>query len=261
MSYTPLDSGLPYSSVNLDGGPTATALWSVILASTDRDGVTAMNPRAAHALWANSREPKSVEEVQAAWDWLAAPDERSKNPAEGGRRIVPTPDGRWRVVSHERYREKHSGAFYRSQAAVRQARRRERLKAADCSGAGDGIAATEAAQPAGAAWTGDPDAETGRAPATPEPEQSAEAGPLEQRTTYARAVNESAVRLLGREITNGEYALALSWLSDGIPLRVALGAIERCAHPEPGVEREPRTLHYFDPAVQEEFERWKRASL
>lgn len=120
MTYTPLDSDTLFSSV-MWLGPDAVGVWYSILASKDQDGVTALNP---HTLANIMRCDVAV--VQAAWDKLAAPDPDSHNTEHEGRRIVPTKDGNWFVVSHQKYRDKHSGAAYRERGAVRKRRQRER---------------------------------------------------------------------------------------------------------------------------------------
>ncbi len=128
MAYNPLDDGLPYSTVNRQGGPTVLAVWSLILStSANREGITKLTPAAIETLWQGSREPVSVEQIQGAWDFLAAPDPESANREEDGRRIVPTGDGRWRVVSHERYRERYAEERRRAQWRGAQQRRRVKL--------------------------------------------------------------------------------------------------------------------------------------
>lgn len=104
------------------------AVWTCILASKDQDGITKLTPRAIKLLWADSLEPRSLEEIEHAWSYLCSPDPQSGNPDHAGRRLVPTGDGRWQVVSHEKYRDRHSGAAYRAAATERQRRRRDKLK-------------------------------------------------------------------------------------------------------------------------------------
>lgn len=134
MAYAPWDDGLPFSTVNINGGPTVLAVWGLIVASKDQDGITNLNPASIVGLWSNSLEPKPLEAVQAAWDYLCAPDPLSKNRDEGGRRIVPTGDGRWRVVSHEKYREKYRAEKRKRQLA--EASKRYRDKQGDGSSGG-----------------------------------------------------------------------------------------------------------------------------
>ena len=125
-TFTPLDHGLSDSSVNLEGGPTVLAVWSLIMSRTDQDGVTTLSPKAIYLQWLESREPRALADVEAAWEFLAAPDPRSKNADEEGRRIIPTDDGRWFVVSHAKYRERYQLEKRRRQLA--EAKRRQRAR-------------------------------------------------------------------------------------------------------------------------------------
>lgn len=138
MTYTPLDHETLFSSV-MRCGLGSLGVWYAILASKDREGITALTPQTLALL---TKEP--VESVQAAWDRLAAPDPESHNPDYEGRRIVRLPDGRWLVVSSEIYRQKHAGDMYRSNAAARKQRQREREKVGGSEGA-------RAAQPSASA--------------------------------------------------------------------------------------------------------------
>lgn len=128
--YAPLDEGLPTSTVSIHGGPLVVAVWTCLMASKDQDGITRLTPDAIEALWSKSQEPRPLEHIKAAWDYLCSPDAKSANRDFEGRRLIPTGDGRWRLVSHEKYRDRHSGASYRAAAAERQRRRREKLKLA-----------------------------------------------------------------------------------------------------------------------------------
>jgi hypothetical protein len=118
VSYAPLDSDALFSTT-FAKGPLPWAIFTAILSQKDQDGVTAVTPEVLAALW---RLP--VETIKAAWDELAAPDPRSKNKEHEGRPIIPTGDGRWLVVSHEKYRTKHR--IEQRQETVRQAKRRQR---------------------------------------------------------------------------------------------------------------------------------------
>lgn len=145
MGYSPLDDGLPFSTVNLFGGPLVLAVWALILADKDRDGITKLNPDAIYRQWLESREPRSLDAVMEAWEYLASPDPKSKSQEEGGRRIVPTGDGRWKVVNSEKYRERYTLERRRKQLVDAQRRHRDKVKAAAGSdGAADAQVALEA---------------------------------------------------------------------------------------------------------------------
>ena len=123
MSFTLLDAGSVYSTV-FRQGPMVWAVWCAILAQKDADGVTPMTPEFLAAQW----RMDDGGSIQKAWDVLAAPDPSSKNKEHEGRRIIPTPDGRWFVVSHEKYRQIHREAYRREQNAEAKRRQREREK-------------------------------------------------------------------------------------------------------------------------------------
>jgi len=123
MSYAPLDSDVLFSTT-IKEGPVVFAVWCAILASKDQDGVTALNPESLALLMRTS----DVEGMRAAWEVLAAPDPKSRNPEHEGRRIIPSGDGRWIVVSHERYRLKHQKLVRREQLRAAKERQRAREK-------------------------------------------------------------------------------------------------------------------------------------
>lgn len=250
MTYTPLDSETLFSSV-MRCGLDALGVWYAILASKDRDGITPLTPESLALL---TLTPEA--EVQAAWDRLAAPDPKSKNPAYDGRRIIQQPDGRWRVVSSEEYRQKHSGAMYRASDAERKRRQRERERAGR-----DGAAESSEARLVG----------TQGNPPDSAPEQLMPGGPAASaapslpkngaaREEYARIIGERALEITGNlQLSSVEFGQILTWREEGIPLRVVLSAIEEGMRPAPGVTREPRSLRYFDPIVREEWERVQKA--
>ena len=128
MSYSPLDDSTPYSSINTGGGPTILAVWCLVLASKNQDGVTALNPSAVYGLWLGSQEPKTLEDIQKAWDYLTSPDKKSKNQEHEGRRIIPTEDGRWFVVSHYKYRQMYKTEQRRRQWSASQQKIRDAKK-------------------------------------------------------------------------------------------------------------------------------------
>lgn len=251
MTYTPLDSETLFSSV-MRCGLDALGVWYAILASKDRDGITPLTPESL-ALLTLTPEP----EVRAAWDRLAAPDPKSKNPAYDGRRIIQQPDGRWRVVSSEEYRQKHSGAMYRASDAERKRRQRERERAgregaADVQGAHEARALLEPRDPANGV----------RVAVAPESPPAAPSVPTNgsAREEYARIIGERALEITGNlQLSSVEFGQILTWREEGIPLRVVLSAIEEGLRPAPGVTREPHSLRYFDPIVREEWERVQKA--
>ena len=124
MSYAPLDSESLFSSAFM-AGPLPWAVWCAILASKDQDGMTALNPEALARMWRID-----IEIVQKAWDVHTKPDKLSKNKEHDGCRLIPTPDGRWLVVSHEQYRDKFREERRKEQLRLAKQRQREREKAA-----------------------------------------------------------------------------------------------------------------------------------
>jgi hypothetical protein len=127
MTYAPLDSDILESSVMLEG-PLVFAVWCAILARKDRDGNTSLKPRTLWILWSRAPDAPSLEAVQKAWDVLAKNDPSSANPDHAGRRIIPTEDGRWFVVSAEKYRERYSNERRRKQLAEAQSRFKKKQK-------------------------------------------------------------------------------------------------------------------------------------
>lgn len=127
MSYAPLDSDILYSTT-IKEGPMVFAVWCAILASKDQDGVTALNPESVALLMSDPKEQRfqPVEPIEEAWKVLTSPDPGSRNQEHQGRRIIPTGDGRWLVVSHEHYRQKHQKLRRQEQLRDAKARQRER---------------------------------------------------------------------------------------------------------------------------------------
>jgi len=120
--YAPLDSEALFSSAFMEG-PLPWAVWTAILASKDKDGLTSLNPTALARMWRVDEE-----EVQKAWDVHTSPDPKSKNKEYQGRRLIPTEDGRWLVVSHAQYRERFREEKRREQLRLAKQRQREREK-------------------------------------------------------------------------------------------------------------------------------------
>jgi len=117
-SYTPLHCGLLTSTL-LKEGPDVVAVWTLILASTDKLGESDMQPSAAASLLRISDE-----RAKAAFALLSEPDPESKNRDHEGRRILRQENGKWLVVSHEKYQRLAS----RAAATERNRRYEARLK-------------------------------------------------------------------------------------------------------------------------------------
>jgi hypothetical protein len=121
MGWTPLDEGLLTSTL-LAKGPTPVAIWALLLASSDRYGVSKLTPSAAASLL---RIPD--EESIRAFESLQGNDPQSRNPAHNGKRIVRTEEGYWALVSFDKYRKITS----KTNAAERQRKYVERKKERD----------------------------------------------------------------------------------------------------------------------------------
>ena len=118
MAYTPLDSDLLTSTL-LKEGPVVLSAFVLILASRDRFGETSIQPATVASLLRISDE-----EAEEAFRVLSEPDPKSRNRDEDGRRIVPIGDGRWMIVSNEKYQYRASKAA----ATERQRKHREKVK-------------------------------------------------------------------------------------------------------------------------------------
>jgi hypothetical protein len=121
MSYTPLDSDFLTSTL-LQEGPDVVSVWALVLASADKLGESGMQPTVAASLLRIS-----VERADAAFAVLTQPDPRSRNREYEGRRLVPTDDGGWFIVSHQKYQKRAS----RANATKRNARYEARKKGLD----------------------------------------------------------------------------------------------------------------------------------
>lgn len=122
MPFTPLDSQSLYSSAFMSGA-LPWAVWTAILSSIDADGTTALSPAYLAAIWHLSED-----EIRQAWNVHTEPDPKSKNTSHGGRRMIPMEDGRWLVVSYERYREKYRPEFRKEMARIAKQRQRAKEK-------------------------------------------------------------------------------------------------------------------------------------
>ena len=97
-SYTRLFSGIIQSTIW--GEPHHVRIvWVTMLALADRDGVVHSSvPGLAHAARV------TLDECSDAMKRLLSPDEWSRSPEEGGRRVVEVPGG-WLLVNHAKYRD------------------------------------------------------------------------------------------------------------------------------------------------------------
>lgn len=126
MSFAILDGKALTSSIT-DQGLIAWAVWTAILADKDQDGITTLNPRYLVKVFCC---PELLPLVEDAWKALTEPDPHSKNAEHEGRRLIPVDDGRWLVVSHEKYKQiyrKEVRRDYLTQAKRAQ-RDREKLE-------------------------------------------------------------------------------------------------------------------------------------
>lgn len=97
-------------------------VFTNLLAHADKDGIVDMHPRAIA-----DEVGLSVDEVRNALTALEAPDDESRTPDEGGRRIIRMDDHRawgWRVVNYRKYREIKNEQDRREQNRLAQERTR-----------------------------------------------------------------------------------------------------------------------------------------
>ncbi len=110
-------------------------VWIAMLALKDVDGIVeASIPGLANVA------RRSIVETEDALETLLAPDPYSSTPDFEGRRIVAVPGG-WKVLNHEKYRDKMDVEEQRSKKAARQAKWREAQRDAERRGV-DGPAST-----------------------------------------------------------------------------------------------------------------------
>lgn len=110
----------------LRGNSNALLVFTNLLAHADSVGEVDMHPRAIA-----EEVGLSMEQVKSALDTLEAPDDESRTPDEGGRRIVRLDAHRawgWRVVNHAKYRAIRSEEDRREQNRAAQERWREKNK-------------------------------------------------------------------------------------------------------------------------------------
>jgi hypothetical protein len=117
--YTKLFNSILTSTVWRE--PAATKLcWITLLALKDRDGIAEGSiPGLAHLAGV------SIDEAEAAIAKFLAPDPYSRSQEHEGRRIEPV-DGGWRVLNHDKYRDKLSAEDIKERARIRQQRFRDR---------------------------------------------------------------------------------------------------------------------------------------
>jgi len=80
------------------------ATWVWVLTHKDENGHVEVNPRLVAA-----ELGASVEQVQAAMEYLTAPDCDSRSPDEDGRRMIRIGQFAYRVVNHQKYRSLGQG--------------------------------------------------------------------------------------------------------------------------------------------------------
>ena len=124
MSYSKLFGSIIHSTV-WRSGKDVQILWITLLAMCDRDGVVESSlPGLADAARLDMQEAKAALQV------LLDPDEFSRTPDHGGRRVEPV-DGAWVLLNYEKYRDKDALEDRRRKDADRQARKRARDKRAE----------------------------------------------------------------------------------------------------------------------------------
>lgn len=100
-------------------------VWLVLLGRADQSGFVKI-PIPGLAQTARV----TIQQAEDAIEILGNPDQYSRSPDEGGRRIVQIEDGipEWKLVNYEKYRERGGSARSREQNRDRQRRFRERKK-------------------------------------------------------------------------------------------------------------------------------------
>lgn len=134
--YTKLFKSIVTSSIWQESDETR-IIWITLLALADADGkVDAAIPGLANVARV------SLEKTEEAINRLESPDPYSRSPEHDGRRIEKC-DGGWRVLNHEKYRNRLSERDRRDYQRVKQAEYRKRRKTinheAQCEGCSDAI--------------------------------------------------------------------------------------------------------------------------
>lgn len=110
----------------LRGNSHGLLVFTNLLAHCDKEGIADIHPRAIA-----EEVGLTVEEVKSALLGLEAPDEESRTPAEGGRRIIRTDAHRawgWEVVNYAKYRAIRNEEDRREQNRLSQERFRQKSK-------------------------------------------------------------------------------------------------------------------------------------
>lgn len=107
-----------------------------LLKLADKTGVVDMTPEAIAR-----RTNCPLDEIQAALQYLALPDDRSRSKEHEGRRIIPVDSRRdwgWIIVNYEHYRaiqdEESRRAAWRNAKAKQRSRKSKRGRRADAKG-------------------------------------------------------------------------------------------------------------------------------
>lgn len=116
MSYAKLDSEIIGSSL-CAYGPDVVGCWSIVLSQEDQFGITSASPRLLQMVFAASGMTR--EDAERIWAIFTSPDPESKSKTFEGRRLIPSGDGRWVIVTHDDYAKKHRAEA--RQSVVRQA--------------------------------------------------------------------------------------------------------------------------------------------
>lgn len=113
-----------FSGSMIGAGPIVFAVWSYCISNSSRDGIIEINP-AILALTIGKITPK---EAQAALDFLASPDENSRNPAMGGRRLVREGEFQYRVVNKKEFNQIRTDEDRKAYNRRKQQESRERRR-------------------------------------------------------------------------------------------------------------------------------------
>jgi len=131
-----------YTGSMLGAGSDVFAVWAWFIATAGPKAHLEINPALLAAMIG---EP--VERIQAAIDFLLAPDPNSRSSEEEGRRIVHAGAFSYRVVNHEKYRAARSEEARRAQNRDAKRRQRERAKSADSQHASASVSNVSTGQP------------------------------------------------------------------------------------------------------------------
>jgi hypothetical protein len=113
-----------YTGSMYGAGLAVFAVWGYIIAHTRPNHLVEVNPHMlAGVLGTNS------EVVQDALDFLCSPDDSSRSPEEGGRRLIQEARYMYRVVNHEQYRKIQTDEQRREYNRIKQQECRARKKA------------------------------------------------------------------------------------------------------------------------------------